>query len=82
MYYRILICFPKYKKQLLNHLMIILQLCVRLNTKQLMEKDSLKTRLKTLSPKQLLQRLLIALVKLKAGKISENLLNEIIQIRF
>ena len=47
-----------------------------------MEKDSLKTRLKTLSPKQLLQRLLIALVKLKAGKISENLLNEIIQIRF
>ena len=82
MYYKILICFPKHEKQLLNHLMIILQLCLRLNTKQLMEKDSLKTRLKTLSPKQLLQRLLIALVKLKAGKISENLLNEIIQIRF
>ena len=36
--------------------------------------------LKILTPKQMLQRLLIALVQVKAGNNSENLLNEIRQI--
>ena len=36
--------------------------------------------LKPLNSKQILQRLLIALVQLKAGNASENLLNEICQI--
>ena len=38
------------------------------------------TRLKILTPKQMLQRLPIALAQVKAGKNSENLLNEIRQI--
>ena len=33
-----------------------------------------------LTPKQMLQRLLIAVVQIKAGNTSENLLNEIRQI--
>ena len=37
-------------------------------------------RLKILSPKQMLQRLPIALARVKAGNTSENLLNEIRQI--
>ena len=37
-------------------------------------------RLKILTPKQLLQRLPIALAQVKAGNNSENLLNEIRQI--
>ena len=37
---------------------------------------------KILTPKQLLQRLSIALAKVKAGNNSENLLNEIEQIVF
>ena len=36
--------------------------------------------LKTLTPKQMLQRLLIALAQVKAGNNSENVLNEIRQI--
>ena len=36
--------------------------------------------LKILTPKQMLQRLLITLAQVKAGSISENLLNEIRQI--
>ena len=36
--------------------------------------------LKILTPKQMLQRLTIALVQVKAGNNSENLLNEIMQI--
>ena len=36
--------------------------------------------LKLLTPKQLFQRLPVALAQLKAGNDSENLLNEIIQI--
>ena len=36
--------------------------------------------LKILTPKQMLQRLLIALAQVKAGNNSENLLNEIRQI--
>ena len=38
--------------------------------------------LKILTPKQMLQRLLIALVQVKAGNNSENLLNEIRQIAY
>ena len=38
------------------------------------------TRLKILTPKQMLQRLSIALAQVKAGNNSENLLNEIRQI--
>ena len=52
--------------------MNILQLYLRLNMKQNMEKDS--------TPKQILQRLSIALARVKAGNISENLLNEIRRI--
>ena len=37
------------------------------------------TRLKILTPKQMLRRLPIALAQVKAGNISENLLNEIRQ---
>ena len=36
--------------------------------------------LKILTPKQMLQRLLIALAQVKAGNISQNLINEIRQI--
>ena len=36
--------------------------------------------LKTLNPKQMLQRLPIALAQLKTGHTSENLLNEITQV--
>ena len=38
------------------------------------------TGLKVLTPKQILQRLLIALAQIKAGHNSETLLNEIMQI--
>ena len=38
------------------------------------------TCIKILTPKQVLQRLPIALAQVKAGKISENLLNKIRQI--
>ena len=38
------------------------------------------TGLKILTPKQMLQRLLIALAQVKAGNNSENLLNEVRQI--
>ena len=38
------------------------------------------TGLKIITPKQMLQRLLIALAQVKAGNNSENLLNEIRQI--
>ena len=40
------------------------------------------TGLKILTPKQMLQRLPIALAQVKAGNNSENLLNEIIEIVF
>ena len=47
-------------------------------TMQSMKKKG--TGLKILTPKQMLQRLLIALAQVKAGNNSENLLNEIGQI--
>ena len=40
----------------------------------------LNTKLKILTPKQMLQRLPIALAEIKAGNNSENLLNEIKRI--
>ena len=43
-------------------------------------KSTTRTGLKILTPKQLLQRLPIALAQVKAGNNSENLLNEIRQI--
>ena len=43
-------------------------------------KATKRTGLKILTPKQLLERLLIALTQVKAGNNSENLLNEIKQI--
>ena len=46
--------------------------------KSILNTDNFK--LKILTPKQMLQRLPIALAKVKAGNISENLLNEIRQI--
>ena len=39
-----------------------------------------RTRIKVLTPKQMLQRLPIVLVQVKSGNTSENLLNEIRQI--
>ena len=53
--------------------MIILLLCLKLNIKQSMV-------LKILTLKQMLQRLRIALVQVKAGNTSENLLKKIRQI--
>ena len=44
------------------------------------KKTTKRTGLKILAPKQILQRLLIALAEVKAGNNSENLLNEIRQI--
>ena len=52
--------------------MIILQLDLRLNTKQDIEKDS--------TPKEKLQKSLKAFAQVKAGNTSENLLNEITEI--
>ena len=45
-------------------------------------KSTTGTRLKVLTPKKMLQRLPIALAKVKAGNNSENLLNEIRQIDY
>ena len=61
-----------HEKKLSNCLIIILELYLKLNTKQ--------NGLKILTPKQMLQRLPIALAQVKAGNTSENLLNEIRQV--
>ena len=45
-----------------------------------MQEPTTDEGLKTLTPKQMLQRLPIALIQLKAGHNSESLLNEIRQI--
>ena len=58
-----------------NCLMIILELYLKLNAKQKYGEG-----LKILSPKQILQRLPIALAQVKAGNTSKNLLNKIRQI--
>ena len=57
---------------LLNFMMIILQWYLKQAIKQ--------PRLKISTPKQMLQRLPIALAQVKAGKNSENLLKEIRQV--
>ena len=44
------------------------------------QNETMGTGLKILTPKQMLQRLLIALAEVKPGKNSESLLNEIRQI--
>ena len=56
-------------------MIIILQWYLRQNIGQLKEQD-----LKMLTPKQILQRLPVALAQVKAGNNSESLLNEIRQI--
>ena len=43
-------------------------------------KETQGEELKILTPKQMLQRLLIALAQVKAGNTSKNLLNEICQM--
>ena len=60
----------------MNCLIVILQLHLKLKKKQSMEKKPLKI----LTPKQMLQRLTIAFVQVKASNSSEDLLNEIRQI--
>ena len=55
--------------------MIILELHLKLNAKQKYGEG-----LKILSPKQILQRLPIALAQVKVGNTSKNLLNKIRQI--
>ena len=57
--------------------MIILQLYLRQKNEGKHGKG-----LKILTPKQMLQRLPIALAQVKAGKTSENLLNQIRQILY
>ena len=49
-------------------------------TKSKQNKTTKRTGLKILTPKQMLERLPIALAQVKAGNNSENLLNEIRQI--
>ena len=46
------------------------------------ESKQAASRLKMLTPKQMLQRLLIALVEIQAGNTSESLLNKIRQIAY
>ena len=62
------------EKQLLIFLMNILQEHLKL------ERQAKEGTLKILTPKQMLQRLLIDLAQIKAGHNSESLLNEIRQI--
>ena len=59
-------------------MMIILQWFLKLKKKAAEEQE--ETGLKILTPKQMLQRLLIALAQVKAGNNSESLLNERKQI--
>ena len=66
-------------KLLLNHLMIILQFFNYSETKY---KIKYGECLKMLTPKQMLQRLPIALAQVQGGNTSENLLNEIRQIKY
>ena len=70
-------CFTKQEIFLLNFWIIILQWYLKENLKQLKRQG-----LKYLTPKQILQRLPIALALVKAGNNSEDLLNEIRQIAY
>ena len=71
-HWTILKCFRKQGVMLFNF-MIIFQWYLKQNMKQL-------KRLTILTPKQMLQRLPIALAQARAGNNSENLLHEIRQI--
>ena len=66
------------EKILLIYALIIQELDLKLFTKQI--KKTVGTGLKILTPKQILQRLSIALAQVKAGNNSEILLNEVRQI--
>ena len=57
--------FYKGRERLSHCLLVILQLYLRLNKKQKWKYDSMKNLLKILTPKQMLQMLPIALVKVK-----------------
>ena len=46
-------------------------------TQAIEEEKQIGTELKILTPKQMLQRLPVALAQVKAGNISENLLNQV-----
>ena len=67
-------------KKLLIYLMIIQKLDLKLSTNQKKKNTTEGKRIKILTPKQMLQRLTIALAQVKVGNNSENLLNEIRQI--
>ena len=71
--------FITQEKKLLIYLMVIQELDQKLFFKSKQDKAT-GTGLKTLTPKQMLQRLPIALAQIKAGNNSESLLNEIRQI--
>ena len=62
--------------KLLNFMMIILEAKKRAAEDQTEQEG---TGFKTLTPKQMIQRLSIALAQVKAGNNSESLLNEIIK---
>ena len=66
-------CFTKHDKKLSICMITILQLHVRLNIKQLVETQNL-------TPKQMLQRLPMALAQVNAGNTSKKLLNKIRRI--
>ena len=67
-------------KKLLIHLMIMQKLDLKPFSNPKNKNKTTETRLKLLSPKQMLQTLPIALAQVKAGNNSESLLNEIRQI--
>ena len=60
--------------------MKIQNLDLKLFTNQKKKNETKRKGLKILTPKQMLQRLLIALAQVKAGNNSESLLNEIRKI--
>ena len=70
------------EKKLSIYLMIMQKLNLKLFIKQSKMKQNREEQrgLKILTPKQMLQRLLIALVQVKVGNNSNSLLNEIRQI--
>ena len=70
----ILKIFITQEKKLSNYINVILKLYLKLCIKQNREQDII------LTPKQVLQRLAIALAQVKAGNNSEHLLNKMRQI--
>ena len=72
---KLLIVFRDYAKMMLDS-----SYKVKQNGTKQEEKEQRAARLKILTPKQMLQRLSIALAQAKAGSNSESLLNKIRQI--